>query len=263
MLNSSNFFIKSLTHGKLRISFRNNQGKALAHRGGGHKRNHVLVDYVQPIWHLRGFVISLVYDPNRAARLACVSYSNGVVSYVLAPLGVYPGTTLYSDYNAEFTPGSRFYLWQLPLGSRVFNVELKAGAGGLVARAAGVFSTIIRKTHNFIVLKLPSKELKIFPLSALATIGQVNSSSNQFINLRKAGAVRWLGRRPVVRGVAKNPVDHPHGGGEGKTSGGRPSVTPWGKITKGQPTRSKKKLSTKTILRFRNGLTNTKSYVYK
>ncbi len=255
--------LRYLVYGKKSLDFRNNQGKALSHRGGGNKINFIIVDYKQSIWHLRGFVISIIYNSKRTARLALVSYSNGILSYVLAPAGLYPGSFIYSGYDAGFNAvGSRFYLWQLPLGAKVYNIELIPGFGGILARSAGSFATVIRKTLNLIVLKLPSKELKVLKLTSLANVGQVSNGSHQFINLGKAGVKRWLGRRPVVRGVAKNPVDHPHGGGEGKTSGGRPSVTPWGKITKGQPTRSLKKPSIKSILRFRNGLNNSLTYIH-
>lgn len=224
---SSKYFLNHLIYGKKRTDFRNNQGKVLAHRGGGNKVNMVLVDYRQFTWHVRGFIVSLLCNSRRTAKLAMVSYPNGLISYILAPAGLCPGFTIYSGYDANFNSiGGRFYLWQLPLGTRVYNIELGAALGGVIARAAGTFATIIRKTVNLIVLKLPSKELKIFKLTSLANVGQVSNGSHQFINLGKAGVNRWLGRRPAVRGVAKNPVDHPHGGGEGKTSGGRPSVTP-------------------------------------
>lgn len=255
--------LRYLIYGKKRLDFRNNQGKALAHRGGGSKLNFIIVDYKQPIWHLRGFVVSIIYNPKRTAKIALIAYPNGVISYILAPAGLYPGSVLYSGYDASFnTLGGRFYLWQLPLGAKVYNIELIPGLGGIFARSAGSFATIIRKTLNLIVLKLPSKELKILKLTSLVNVGQVSNGSHQFINLGKAGVNRWSGCRPVVRGVAKNPVDHPHGGGEGKTSGGRPSVTPWGQITKGKPTRSLKKPSIKSILRFRNGLNNPLTYIY-
>lgn len=260
---SSTYFLQSLVYGKKRIDFRNNQGKVLAHRGGGNKLNFIIVDYKQFIWHVRGFIISIFCNAGRTGKLALVSYPNGLISHILAPAGLYPGTSIYSGYDATFSSiGSRFYLWQLPLGTKVYNIELISNSSGIIARSAGVFAIIIRKTINLIVLRLPSKELKAFKLTALANVGQVSNGSHQFINLGKAGVSRWLGRRSVVRGVAKNPVDHPHGGGEGKTSGGRPSVTPWGKITKGQPTRNLKKPSIKSILRFRNGLNNSLTYVH-
>src|SRR3989338_6522965 len=252
MTRVNSHFLNYLIYGKKRTDFRNNQGNALAHRGGGNKVNFIIVDYKQFIWHLRGFVVSIVSNIRRTAKLAIVSYPNGLISYVLAPAGICPGLSIYSGYDANFTNiGGRFYLWQLPLGTRVYNVEFTPNTAGTLARSAGTFSTIIRKTINLIVLKLPSKELKIFKLTALANLGQVSNSSHQFINLGKAGVNRWLGRRPVVRGVAKNPVDHPHGGGEGKTSCGRHPVTPWGKPTKGKKTR-KNKATDKYIIRSRH-----------
>lgn len=261
-MSSSNYFLQYLIYGKKRIDFRNNQGKALAHRGGGNKINFIIVDYKQFVWHVRGFVISLFCNSKRTAKLALVSYSNGLISNILAPAGLYPGSSIYSGYDAAFgSIGGRFYLWQLPLGTKIYNIELVPSSGGIISRAAGTFATIIRKTTNLIVLRLPSKELKAFKLVSLANVGQVSNGSHQFINLGKAGINRWLGRKSVVRGVAKNPVDHPHGGGEGKTSGGRPSVTPWGKITKGKPTRNLKKPSIKSILRFRTGLNNQLTYI--
>lgn len=218
--------LKTFVYGKKRISFRDNQGHQLAHRGGGHKKNYLIVNFSDNIWHLPGLTLTIKYDPNRSARLALVSYPNGILTYIIAPAGCFPGFLFYSGFDATVTVGVRFYFWQIPLGTRIYNIEGTPNIGGIYARSAGTFGVILRKTSNYVVVRLPSKELKIFSLLCLATIGQVSNLSSRFINLHKAGVSRLLGRRPVVRGVAKNPVDHPHGGGEGKTSGGRPSSTP-------------------------------------
>lgn len=183
--------------------------------------------------------------------MAVVSYTNGILSYILAPSGVLPGSSIFSGFGSRLCSGVVFYLWQIPLTILIHNIELMPGSGGKITRAAGTFSKILRKSGKYAVVLLRSGEERIFDLNCLATIGRVSKIQQHLIDIGNAGASRWRGRRPHVRGVAMNPVDHPHGGGQGKTSGGRPSVTPKGKITKGYPTRNKKKASI-FIAKFRN-----------
>lgn len=260
---SSLTILKMFVYGKKRISFVDNKGHRLAHRGGGHKKNYLIINFTDNLWHIPGIVLKFKYDPNRSARVVLVSYPNGLLTYILAPAGCFPGFVFYSGFDAIFKVGTRLYFWQIPLGTRIYNIEGLPNLSGIYARSAGVFGVILRKTSNYVVIRLPSKELKMFSLLCLATIGQVSNLSHRFTSIKKAGVSRLLGRRPVVRGVAKNPVDHPHGGGEGKTSGGRPSSTPWGKLTKGQPTRCKRKQSIRTIVRFKSGQVNPRSFIYK
>lgn len=244
--------ISKLIYGKKRISCRNNKGHSLSHRGGGHKKKYRIIDFSRNIWNVPAIVKCLDYDPNRSALIALLAYSNGFVSYIIAPFGVKPGDVLYSGVGASMTPGNCFYLWQIPLTSLVHNIELYPGNGAKIARSAGTFAKLVKKTDKYAILLLRSGEERVFNLNCLATLGKVSNASHHLRVLGSAGKSRWLGRRPVVRGVVKNPVDHPHGGGEGKTSGGRPSVTPWGKITKGMPTRNKKKKTSVFISKFRN-----------
>lgn len=258
---------KLLYYGISNISHHNNKGHVLGHRGGSNKRNFFLVDYIQSFWNMTGLVISIKKDYRKSALLAFVSFPNGIISYILAPLGISPGFFIRNDTLLNIlTLGARVYLWQLHLGAKLYNLSDRYSNGrGLYSRAAGTFGLILRKNKEFILIKLPSGETKLFPHNVLANIGRVNNLFYSLINTRKAGNARASGRRPVVRGVAKNPVDHPHGGGEGKTSGGRPSVSPWGKITKGFLTKSRNKvISTASfILRYRTGFRNAKNILFK
>ncbi len=244
-----------LSYGKKRIDFRNNKGHVLAHRGGGRKRLYRIVDFKRKIQNLYGLVLSIEYDPNRSSLIALVCFSNGILSYIIAPFGITPGSIIYSGINATFTPGSVFQLKELPVGMEVHNVELHKNKGGQVARAAGTFCKVLRHLGSFTILKLMSGEERAFLGTNVATIGRVSNWQHNLKNWKKAGVSRLKGRRPVVRGVAKNPVDHPHGGGEGKSSGGRPSVTPWGKPTKGYPTKSWRN-SKRFIIKYRNNRFN-------
>lgn len=251
-LNNNKLLISKLIYGKSNIDFKNNKGRLLGHRGGGHKKKYRIIDFARKQWNCSAIVHRLDYDPNRTSLIALLSYSNGTASYILAPYGLKPGDIIYSGFNANFSLGNVFYLWQIPLTTLIHNIELYPGKGGQIARAAGSFAKIIRKDSKYAVLLLKSGEERIFDLNCLATIGRVSNAQHNLIDLKKAGRSRWKGRRPVVRGVVKNPVDHPHGGGEGKTSGGRPSVSPWGKITKGMPTRRKNNKTSVFISKFRN-----------
>ena len=230
---------------------RNSDGKMTAsHRGGGHKRRYRIIDFKRSK-EGAGEVLSIEYDPNRSARIALLTYSDGERRYILAPQGVEVGQTLMSARDADVRPGNSLPLRSIPLGTLVHAVELKIGAGAKLCRSAGVAAQVLAKEGDWSQLRLPSGEVRMVHLNCRATIGQVGNSEHGNIKLGKAGRSRWLGRRPKVRGVAMNPVDHPHGGGEGRTSGGRHPVTPWGVPTKGKKTR-KNKRSDRFIVRRRN-----------
>jgi large subunit ribosomal protein L2 len=221
---------------------RNNQGRITSfHKGGGHKKKYRIVSYNRPT--LSGIVESIEYDPYRSANIARVfSEIDNTHSYILAPEGLVRGNYINSQLNKTeltFKIGNLFYLKDLPLGVFVHNISFSGGRTG-VARSAGCGAQIVSKDDKYCRLRLNSGEHRLFPLTAHATLGILSNPSHNLVNLGKAGRSRWLNKRPTVRGVAMNPIDHPHGGGEGRSSGGRPSVTPWGKITKGQPTVKKK-----------------------
>ena len=245
---------------------RNNTGRITAfHRGGGHKRRLRLVDVHRTLYGVEGVVKRLEYDPNRSADIALVEYdSSGEVSsaiasnpyvrkrhaYILAPEGLKPGDRVISNgKDAPVSPGNAFKLRDIPVGVEIHNIELRPGKGGQLVRSAGVTATLMRREaeDGFCIVRLPSGEQRYVLGECMASIGAVGNKDHHNRKLGKAGASRWRGRRPVVRGVAMNPVDHPHGGGEGKSSGGRPSSTPWGKPTKGYKTRKKKKESDKFV----------------
>ena len=230
---------------------RNSDGKMTAsHRGGGHKRRYRVIDFKRSK-EGAGEVLSIEYDPNRSARIALLTYSDGERRYILAPQGVEVGQTLMSARDADVRPGNSLPLRSIPLGTLVHAVELKIGAGAKLCRSAGVAAQVLAKEGDWSQLRLPSGEVRMVHLNCRATIGQVGNSEHGNIKLGKAGRSRWLGRRPKVRGVAMNPVDHPHGGGEGRTSGGRHPVTPWGVPTKGKKTR-KNRRTDRFIVRRRN-----------
>jgi len=242
---------KSLVVGLNKTGGRNNLGRITTrHIGGGAKRRYRLVDFKRGKDDIYATVQRMEYDPNRTAFIALIKYEDGELSYILAPQKLEMGDKISSGSNAELKPGNCLPLSLIPIGSFVHNVELKPGKGGQIARSAGSFAQVMAKSKGYVQIKLRSGEIRVVPLEAKATMGVVSNADHQNINHGKAGRSRWLGIRPTVRGVAMNPVDHPHGGGEGKTSGGRHPVTPWGKHTKGKKTRSNK-LTQKFILKRR------------
>jgi len=233
---------KSLLEPKKRISGRNNYGHITVwHRGGGHKRKYRIIDFKRDKIGIPGKVTQIEYDPNRSANIALITYADGEKRYILAPVGLKVGATVMSGEDADILPGNALPIKNIPLGTAVHNVELRPGKGGQLVRAAGAFAQIIAKEEDYAHLRMPSGEIRKIPMNCMATVGQVGNLEHENVSLGKAGRSRWLGRRPTVRGVAMNPVDHPHGGGEGKTSGGRHPVTPWGQPTRGYKTRNNKR----------------------
>jgi large subunit ribosomal protein L2 len=234
--------VKSLTEGLTKSGGRNNTGRITARRiGGGHKRRYRLVDFKRRKFDAPAVVERLEYDPNRTAFIALIRYADGEQAYILAPQRLKAGDTVVSGERVDVKPGNAMPLRNIPVGTIVHNVELKAGKGGQLARSAGTYVQLVGRDQGYAQLKLASGELRVVRGECLATIGAVSNPDQSNINLGKAGRNRWLGKRPSVRGVAMNPIDHPHGGGEGRTSGGRHPVTPWGKPTKGKKTRNNKK----------------------
>ncbi|MGQ9603443.1 MAG: 50S ribosomal protein L2 [bacterium] len=230
---------------------RNNQGRmTMRYRGGGQKRLYRILDFRRDKFGIPAVVESIEYDPNRSARIALVKYADGEKRYMLWPLGLRVGDTVVSGPGSEIKVGNALPLAEIPLGTEVHNVELTPGKGGQLARGAGTSVQIIAKEGSFAHLRLPSGEVRLARLECLATIGQVGNVEHENISLGKAGRTRWLGFRPRVRGVAKNPIDHPMGGGEGKSSGGRHPCSPWGWPTKGYKTR-RRKITDKFIVRRR------------
>jgi len=230
---------------------RNNQGRiTIRYRGGGHKRLYRIIDFKRDKFGIPAKVASIEYDPNRSARIALLHYADGEKRYILWPLGLSVGDTVVSGPGSEIRVGNALPLREIPLGTEIHNVELVPGKGGQIARGAGTFVQLIAKEGDYAHLRLPSGEVRLARLECLATIGQVGNVDHENITLGKAGRKRWLGRRPRVRGVAKNPIDHPMGGGEGRSSGGRHPCSPWGWPTKGYKTR-KRKPSDKLIVRRR------------
>jgi len=220
---------------------RNNQGELTSWwRGGGHKRLYRIIDFKRDKRDIPGRVATIEYDPNRSARIALVQYVDGEKRYILQPLGLKVGDTVIAGDNVDILPGNALPLKNIPLGTMVHNVELRAGKGGQIARGAGSAVQVVAKEGEYASVKMPSGELRRISLECLATIGQVGNLDHENVSYGKAGRSRWLGKRPHVRGVAMNPVDHPLGGGEGKTSGGRHPVSPWGMPTKGYKTRNRK-----------------------
>ncbi len=231
---------------------RNSFGRiTVRRRGGGHKRQYRIVDFKRNKDGVPARVAAIEYDPNRSARIALLHYTDGDKKYILAPVGLKVGDTVTSGEGAEIEVGNVLPLEKIPLGTEVHNIELKPGGGGQMARGAGASAQLMAKEGGYVQLKLPSGEVRMVKQSCRATIGQVGNLDQVNISLGKAGRSRWLGRRPKVRGVAMNPVDHPMGGGEGKSSGGRHPTTPWGKPTKGYKTRSKRKKSNAYIIKKR------------
>jgi large subunit ribosomal protein L2 len=242
---------KSLTVSlKKRASGRNNQGRiTVRHRGGGSRRLYRIIDWARNKPGVPARVVAIEYDPNRTARIALLQYADGEKRYILAPKGLRVGDTVQSGQGSEIRTGNALPLRYIPVGTVVHNVELKPGAGGKMARSAGASVQLVAKEGDFATLRLPSTEMRRVPIDCRATVGEVGNSEHDLIKVGKAGRNRWKGVRPQTRGVAMNPVDHPHGGGEGKTSGGRHPVSPWGK-PEGR-TRDQNKPSQKLIVRRR------------
>lgn len=242
---------KSLTEGLRSQGGRNNTGRiTVRFRGGGHKRRYRLVDFKRTKVDMFATVERLEYDPNRTAFIALIRYEDGELSYILAPQRLSVGDQVVAGERVDIKPGNCLPLKNIPVGTIVHNVELKAGKGGQLARSAGTYVQLVGKDQGYAQIRLASGEVRVVRGECLATIGAVSNPDQQNISLGKAGRTRWLGHRPHVRGVAMNPIDHPHGGGEGRTSGGRHPVTPWGKPTKGKKTRNNKQTD-KLIMRRR------------
>ena len=244
--------LKQLTEGISKTGGRNNRGRITSrHIGGGHKKLYRLIDFKRNKFDSVATIERIEYDPNRTAYIALIKYEDGELSYILAPAKLNLGDKIVSgNGDVDIKIGNCLPLKNIPVGTIVHNVEMKPGKGGQIARSAGASVSLVGKDSGYAQLKLASGELRIVPLSCMATIGTLSNADKKNTIVGKAGRNRWLGRRPHVRGVAMNPVDHPHGGGEGKTSGGRHPVTPWGKPTKGKKTR-KNKLTSKFILKRR------------
>lgn len=244
--------VKTLTEGLTGKGGRNNHGRMTARRqGGGHKRLYRRVDFRRTKFDVPATVERIEYDPNRSGFIALIKYQDGELSYILAPQRIAAGDTVVAGEHVDVKPGNAMPLANTPIGTIVHNVEMKRGKGGQIARAAGTYVQLVGRDAGYAILRLNSGETRMVRAECMATIGAVSNPDNSNIKLGKAGRKRWLGKRPQVRGVAMNPVDHPHGGGEGRTSGGRHPVTPWGKPTKGKRTRSNK-ASDAYILRSRH-----------
>jgi large subunit ribosomal protein L2 len=243
---------KSLLEPVTRKGGRNNTGRITTrHQGGGHKRRYRVIDFKRTKDAVPAKVAAIEYDPNRSANIALLHYADGAKSYILAPARLRVGAVVESGPAADIKPGNALPLLNIPTGTLVHNVELKPGQGGKMARSAGSGVQLVAKDGQHAVLRLPSGEMRRVPLQCRATIGQVGNLDHENVSGGKAGRSRWQGKRPTVRGSAMNPVDHPHGGGEGKSKGGRHPVTPWGVPTLGKPTRQKHKESDKLIVRRR------------
>jgi len=243
---------KSLVVTLKKTGGRNNHGRVTSrHRGGGHKRRYRLIDFKRNKLEVPAKVATIEYDPNRTTRIALLHYVDGEKRYILAPQGLQVGDMVVSSATADIKPGNAMPLLNIPTGTQVHNVELKPGKGGQMARAAGSYAQLMAKEGKQAHLKLPSGEVRMVPVDCRATIGQLSNVEQENVSLGKAGRTRWTGKRPHVRGVAMNPVDHPMGGGEGKSSGGRHPCTPWGVPTKGYKTR-KPKASDRYIVKHRS-----------
>jgi large subunit ribosomal protein L2 len=243
--------LRGLTSGKKRISGRDNKGRiSVRRRGGGHKRRYRTIDFRRDKDGITAKVAAIEYDPNRSARIARLHYADGEKRYILAPLGLKVGDKIVSGADADIVPGNSLPLVNIPLGTTIHNIELIRGRGGQMARSAGAAAQLVAKEGDYAQVKLPSGEVRRVHILCRATIGQIGNLDHENVSYGKAGSKRWLGRRPKVRGVAMNPVDHPMGGGEGKTSGGRHPTSPWGWKTKGKKTRNNKRTE-KFIIRRR------------
>ena len=242
--------VKKLTEGLTKNGGRNNTGRITARRrGGGHKRLYRVVDFKRRNFDVPAKVLRLEYDPNRSAFIALIEYEGGEQSYILAPQRLAVGDSVISGERADIKPGNAMPLASIPVGTIVHNVEMKPGKGGQIARAAGTYVQLVGRDAGYALLRLGSGEVRMVRADCMASIGAVSNPDQANAKLGKAGRKRWKGKRPSVRGVAMNPVDHPHGGGEGRTSGGRDPVTPWGKPTKGAKTRHNKKTDSLIVRR--------------
>jgi len=244
--------LKSLTKGKKQNAGRGHKGQiSVRRKGGGHKKKYREIDFKRNKFDIEGKIVSIEYDPNRTANIALVNYVDGEKRYVIAPEGQQVGDIILSGEKAEVKIGNSVPLEMIPLGSSVFNIELHPGKGGQIARAAGAYAVVSAIEGNYCLVKMPSGEIRKILKSCYSTIGAVGNKDHANVTIGKAGRSRWLGKRPKVRGVVMNPVDHPHGGGEGKSSGGRHPVSPTGVPAKGYKTRKKKKYSDKYIVKRR------------
>jgi large subunit ribosomal protein L2 len=233
---------KSLTSGKKRTGGRDARGlTSIRFRGGGHKKSYREIDFKRDKTGVPAIVAAIEYDPNRTARIALLNYADGEKRYIIAPVGLEMGRTVMSGPDVDILVGNALPLKNIPAGTVVHNIELRPGKGGQMARSAGAQAQLVSKEGGIALLKLPSGEVRRVQVECMATVGQVGNLEHENVSLGKAGRTRWLGRRPHNRGVTMNPVDHPHGGGEGKTSGGRHPVTPWGQPTRGFKTRNNKR----------------------
>ncbi|MDP1724218.1 MAG: 50S ribosomal protein L2 [Alphaproteobacteria bacterium] len=233
---------RTLTEGLNKKAGRNNSGRITVwHQGGGHKRRYRLIDFKRTKWDMSATVERIEYDPNRTAFIALIKYEDGELAYILAPQRLSAGDKVIAGNKVDVKPGNAMPLKSMPVGTIIHNIEMKPGKGGQLARSAGTYAQLAGRDGANAQIKLTSGELRLISSDCIASVGAVSNPDQKNINLGKAGRSRWLGRRPVVRGVAMNPIDHPHGGGEGKTSGGRHPVTPWGKSTKGKRTRNNKR----------------------
>lgn len=243
---------KSLTASLKKSGGRNNLGRVTSrHRGGGHKRRYRIIDFKRDKHGVPAKVFSIEYDPNRTSRIALLYYADGDKRYIIAPDGLKVGDSLMSGSGSEIKVGNTLPLKEIPLGSFIHNVEMKPGKGGQLGRSAGASLQLMAREGKFAQLKMPSGEVRLVSVDCLATYGSVGNADHENISLGKAGRSRWLGKRPHVRGVAMNPVDHPMGGGEGKTSGGGHPVSPWGQKSKGLKTRKRKNPTNKLIIKRR------------
>ena len=246
--------VKGLTEGKSQTGGRNNHGRITSRfRGGGHKQTYRMVDFKRRKFDMPATVERLEYDPNRTAFIALVKYRDGEMAYILAPQRLRAGDVVVAGRRADIKPGNAMPLTAMPVGTIVHNVELKEGAGGKIARAAGTYAQLVGKDAGYAQIKLQSGEVRLVRGECMATVGAVSNPDNMNQEMGKAGRSRWLGRRPHNRGVVMNPVDHPHGGGEGRTSGGRHPVTPWGIPTKGYKTRVNKRTDRLIVRRAKTG----------
>ena len=246
--------VKTLTEGLRSKGGRNNYGRITVRwRGGGHKRTYRIIDFRRRKFDMTATVERLEYDPNRTAFIALIRYEDGEQAYILAPQRLQPGDKVVSGERTDIKPGNAMQLKNVPVGTIVHNVELKPGRGGQMARAAGTYVQLVGRDAGLALLRMASGEVRMVRTECMATIGAVSNPDQQNVSIGKAGRNRWLGKKPSVRGVAMNPVDHPHGGGEGRTSGGRHPVTPWGKSTKGKKTRHNKKTDGMILRRRRVG----------
>ena len=243
---------KSLTVGLTKKAGRNNRGRVTSRRrGGGVKRLYRIIDFKRNKFGIAAKVAHIEYDPNRSARIALLHYVDGEKRYIIAPVGLKQGDVVLAGEGADIKPGNAMQMSRIPVGTVIHNVELYPGKGGQLCRAAGTYAQLVAKEGKYALLRLPSGEVRKVLASCVATVGQVGNIQHENISLGKAGRNRWLGRRPQVRGVAMNPIDHPLGGGEGRSSGGRHPVSPWGMPAKGFKTRDKNKASSRLIIKRR------------